>query len=215
MCFSSEASFTAAAVLGCIGVANFSQVRSKPQILLAALPLFFALQQFSEGLLWLSLSGGDPFYGEVGLYLFLFFALIFWPLWFPLSIFVLEEQPWRKKLIGVFMFTGFALSIVNFITGYLNPVSVKNVGFSLQYSGNVPSQNILYLAITLVPCFISSFPKLWQFGLLLALTAIIAQYFYVEVFLSLWCFASAICSLWLFKIFRDQPQPLSKSPKEN
>ncbi len=211
MCFSSEASFIGAAILAAIGVANITQVSSKSQIPLAALPLFFSLQQFSEGLLWVSLKGGDPLFGQIGMYLFLFFALIFWPLWFPFSIFMVEQQPWRKKVIGAFMFAGIGLSIVNFITGFQHLISVKIVGFSLQYVGNVPSQNFFYMAITLIPCFISSFPKLWQFGLLLASTAIIAEYFYLENFLSIWCFASAISSLWLFKIFRNQPQEIKET----
>lgn len=211
MCFSPEASFIGAAVLAIIGTANITQARFKSQIPLAALPLFFALQQFSEGLLWLSLKGGNPLFGVIGMYLFLFFALIFWPLWFPFSIFMVEQQPWRKKVIGAFMFAGIGLSIVNFIMGFQTPISVKVMGYSLQYIGNVPSQNAVYLAITLIPCFISSFPKLWQFGLLLASTAIVAQYFYLENFLSTWCFASAISSLWLFKIFRNQPETVKET----
>lgn len=111
------------------------------------------------------------------------------------------------------MFAGIGLSIVNFISGAQDPITVKITGFSLQYFGNVPSQNLFYMAITLIPAFISSFPKLWQFGLLLAVTAIIAEYFYVEVFLSLWCFASAISSIWLYKIFRNQPQEVKENFK--
>jgi len=41
MCFSSEVSFTAAAVLAVIGIATITQARSKLQLPLAALPLFF------------------------------------------------------------------------------------------------------------------------------------------------------------------------------
>lgn len=205
MCFSPEASFAGAAVLASIGFANIFQVRSRAQLPLAMLPIFFALQQLSEGLLWLSLTGENPLFGQVGLYIFLFFALIFWPFWFPLSLFVIEEKPWRKGVIALFLCGGIILSAVNLITGSQGPIFVDIVGLSLQYEGDVPSQNFLYLAITLVPCFISSFPKLWQFGALLLVTAAFAAYFYSEVFLSLWCFSAALSSLWLFKIFRSQP----------
>ena len=43
MCFSAEADFVSAAVIGAIGVATLSQVEKPREIPLAALPLAFAL----------------------------------------------------------------------------------------------------------------------------------------------------------------------------
>ena len=54
MCFSATASFGASAVLGVIGVAAVAKAKTKPQRLFASIPLVFAVQQLSEGFLWLS-----------------------------------------------------------------------------------------------------------------------------------------------------------------
>ncbi len=57
MCFSPEADFTAAAVVGVVGVATLRLVREPRDLLIAALPLLFALHQFVEGFVWLGLQG--------------------------------------------------------------------------------------------------------------------------------------------------------------
>ncbi|MFA6920729.1 MAG: hypothetical protein WC216_02715 [Gallionella sp.] len=57
MCFSPHASFAAAAVLTLIGVVTLGKPRVKGEWLLAALPLIFAAQQLTEGILWLILRG--------------------------------------------------------------------------------------------------------------------------------------------------------------
>jgi hypothetical protein len=56
MCFSATASFGAAVVLGTIGIVAMSKAGTKPQRLLAAIPLIFAVQQVTEGLIWLSVD---------------------------------------------------------------------------------------------------------------------------------------------------------------
>lgn len=51
MCFSASVSFSAGAVLSVIGVATLRQVKRPAEILFAATPILFALQQIAEGLL--------------------------------------------------------------------------------------------------------------------------------------------------------------------
>src|SRR5690242_9093334 len=55
MCFSVGASFTASGILAVIG--GFALVRApKYYRALAAIPLLFALQQFAEGVVWMTLT---------------------------------------------------------------------------------------------------------------------------------------------------------------
>ena len=49
MCFSATASFSAASITGVIGVATLRQVKHPRELLLAAMPLLFAVQQAIEG----------------------------------------------------------------------------------------------------------------------------------------------------------------------
>ena len=60
MCFSAPASFVAAAVTGAVGVAAMMRVHRREELPLAAMPLFFAVQQAIEGFLWLSLRRLRP-----------------------------------------------------------------------------------------------------------------------------------------------------------
>ena len=63
MCFSAAASFTAGAVLTGIGVATLRKVEHPTYYLFASIPLLFAVQQFSEGVLWLTLPSANPDFG--------------------------------------------------------------------------------------------------------------------------------------------------------
>ena len=54
MCFSASASFLAASLLLVTGIYALKKVKSKKQIPLALIPLFFAFQQAAEGVIWLS-----------------------------------------------------------------------------------------------------------------------------------------------------------------
>jgi hypothetical protein len=56
MCFSATASFGASVVLGTIGVATLTKVKERAQVPFAIIPIMFAVQQFTEGILWIGLS---------------------------------------------------------------------------------------------------------------------------------------------------------------
>lgn len=95
MCFSAPASFLASVVLCAAGVATCRLARNKRQLLLAAIPLLFGIQQAAEGFVWLSFSypALEPWRFFFA-YLFLFFAFILWPIWVPLAVYCygLQDQ---------------------------------------------------------------------------------------------------------------------------
>jgi heme A synthase len=79
MCFSATASFSAAAVLGTVGVVALNKVKSKDQLMFASIPLLFGIQQAIEGLVWVSLThSSDVFLRQFFTYGFLFFAQVLW-----------------------------------------------------------------------------------------------------------------------------------------
>src|ERR1041384_5110770 len=102
MCFSAKASFIAAGTLSIIGLLSISKAatNTKKLIPLASTPLLFALQQASEGLVWIALTTGLPshFY-KIGMYNFVFFAGTWWPLWIPIVLYVLENDSVKKNLL--------------------------------------------------------------------------------------------------------------------
>src|SRR3569833_3427844 len=106
MCFSPAASFTASAVLGATGANAVTQTRGIAQKVLACVPILFAMQQFSEGVLWLSLMRPQWAYLKQGsMYVFLVFAQVIWSLYVPLAMFLFEKHKKRRRAMAVLLAT--------------------------------------------------------------------------------------------------------------
>ena len=87
MCFSAGASFTSGVVLSVIGGGTLRKVRKPSQVLFACISVFFAFQQFTEGVLWKTIGNVD--YAGVqkaATYIFLVMAEVVWPVMIPCSI---------------------------------------------------------------------------------------------------------------------------------
>ena len=95
MCFSATASFTAGAVLVTAGVLSLRHVTSKNALPFASIPLLFGLQQMVEGIVWTTF--GSPEVHAIATYVFVMFSHVLWPTFVPLSIWLLEKDPLRKK----------------------------------------------------------------------------------------------------------------------
>ena len=114
MCFSATASFTAAAVAGSIGAVTLwraAELRDPALLPIAAFPALFAIQQTVEGLLWLELARPAP--GACVPFLthaFMAYAEVFWPVFAPLAAWLIEPVDWRRRLIGLCLLVGAALS---------------------------------------------------------------------------------------------------------
>ncbi len=197
MCFSSTASFTAAAVLAVIGSIAISQARPR-QYLLAVIPLLFSLQQISEGILWLDVKGDVPFfYTMFSRFIYLFFAYLFWPVWGPLSIFINEKELWRKKIILWCLGGGVIISLFNLISGYQVTPEATLVDGHFVYGEIGSLFKWIYLIAVLLPLFVCSMRLLWIFGLYIALLFFISNYYFSSAFTSIWCFFTAIGSVFI------------------
>lgn len=203
MCFSASASFTAACFLGGIGYFTLKESRPRER-LLASIPSLFAVQQFSEGILWLELGHQIPHPNLFFLAqsFFLIFAFLFWPIWIPLSLIRLETISWRFYAIAGTFICGVLLAGWNLSYAFHQEVSVQFVNHSIQYQGDIPSQRLLYPFIVIFPCLISSYPRIWIFGVLVGVSYLIANYYYMTTFVSVWCFFAAIASVALYIIIK-------------
>lgn len=208
MCFSTEASFTAALVLGAAGGVTIKNSSSTSYFFLAAIPMLFALQQLSEGFVWLhfteKLGSGNLFFNAEKA--FLMFAFLIWPIWIPLALAAVEPHPYRRFLLYLNLGCGMILSLMNFSYGFQQEITVRVVNHSLQYGGQIPPQTYVYPLIVLLPCFISSLKNVWVFGSLVTISYFAAEYFYSTTFVSVWCFFAALVSLSVIKIIKDNQQ---------
>ena len=93
MCFSAAASFTLSGVLGVTGAASLARSNAPDMRLFAAIPLLFGLQQFAEGIVWSTMGASTlvPLH-ESAIVSFLALALVIWPLWAPLSLWMIEPR---------------------------------------------------------------------------------------------------------------------------
>ncbi|HET9434051.1 MAG TPA: DUF6629 family protein [Chitinophagaceae bacterium] len=103
MCFSAGASFGAAAVLSIVGAVAIIKARTVPEGMFAAIPFIFSIQQVAEGMLWLSFNNDDIPGRSFFTYVFLVFAIIFWPIWIPLTTCFLEKDETRKKILTIIL----------------------------------------------------------------------------------------------------------------
>ena len=204
MCFSAGASFGASAVLAVTGILTLQKAENKSQYLFGAIPLFFAIQQFTEGVVWLSLS--NPDYASLHMmfvYLFLFFAQVVWPVWVPLSVLLLEQKQNRKMILVVLTVWGSIVSLVlAFSLVYYHPVAQIN-SCHIQYLLTFPLSTywfspIFYFIPTVIPLLISGVKRMWVFGITILLSYIITEIFYLEFSLSVWCFFAAILSVIIY-----------------
>jgi hypothetical protein len=212
MCFSAEASFTAAAVLGAMGL--FTMSRSTVYLLLlASVPFFFALQQFAEGIVWVAINNGwYPNESSLAAQnIYLMFAVIFWPIWIPFALYYAERVEWRRYLLAGFLAVGVLHAIYNIMIAQSSgePFRATVVGHSLQDSGQVISphaylaEKLIYLMLIIIPCFISSLRSMWLFGILVTIAYVGAEYIYRNNFASVWCFFAGLVSLFLYKVIMD------------
>jgi hypothetical protein len=215
MCFSATASFGAAAVLGTIGAVSVKKADKPSQIPFSLIPILFALQQVSEGLLWLSLSHESLFHWKgPATYFFLFFAQFFWIWWIPMSLYLMEENSLRKKLLFGTFFIGLCCAAMLGYRLYLYGVYAGIEQHHIRYEiGSTPFLNImssiLYVIAIIAPFFISSVNRIKVVGSLLVISLLFTRFFYTAYFISVWCFFAALlsCSIIyiLYNLHKKEP----------
>ncbi|MDQ8045997.1 MAG: DUF6629 family protein [Solirubrobacteraceae bacterium] len=98
MCFSYGADLTAAAVLTPVGIVTLRAAKTRAQLPIASIPLFFAAHQFVESFVWLGVGhhaskGVESF----AIYLYLVMAQMLLPVIVPLAISAVEPVQRRRQ----------------------------------------------------------------------------------------------------------------------
>ncbi len=226
MCFSVEASITAAAALVPVGgFTVFSAWRKDRAFLpLAGVPLMFGVQQACEGGVWAGLTH-HPEWVQPWAVAFLVFAIALWPGWVPLAVAALETGT-RRWVFGV-------LSALGFVAGFglLTPAALRYGewltvavgGHSVVYDfSGVPGADtpvaftwqVFYLAAVFVPLLICTRRGVKWLGVLVVAAAVAAYLVYRHAFASVWCFFGAVVSAYIaVLLFRLPTPPATPSPQ--
>lgn len=206
MCFSAVSSIGAGVALSGVGLLTLKKAHRTNQIVFASIPLFFAIQQFTEGALWIALQ--NPNYAslqQVCTYNFLFFAQILWPIWVPLGVLFMEPKKDRRIVLQIMVALGFVVSVY---LGYclLNyPVKAVALSGHISYEQSYPalfgrSIGYLYVLATVVPLLVSRIANMWVMGVAVAVSLLITAILYTDYIISVWCFFSAIISIIVLRI---------------
>lgn len=200
MCFSSAASFGASGVLLVIGVAGIIKAEHNRQLFFAVIPLIFAVQQFTEGFLWLSLEGRLPGYEKILTYTYLFFAQVLWPVWIPLAFLWFENDNVRriflKFLAGAGMLVGLYLAYGLLSFNVSSEIVNNHIKYTLDFPKNLQGYgNLLYGLATVAPAFVSGVKGMKVFGLLVILAYFVSYFYFKSALISVWCYFAAVISI--------------------
>jgi hypothetical protein len=216
MCFSATASFTVGISLMVAGAYSFITAHNhhKKYMLLSLVPLFFGLQQCLEGLVWLSLSADrlalTQFVGQ----LYLFFAFFLWPSYLPLSIYPIETNLGRKKILRYFIIAGGSLGLALYlpILLHMTPLPISSTHHSISYGVYQASPDLrtyatlCYAFISIFPLFLSTQRKIQLLGVLALLSFLAAYWWLIYAFTSVWCFFVAVLSVYIVHVVRSSPR---------
>lgn len=215
MCFSPEASFAASAFLFVVSVLSYKKiVSSGPQnrklFALLLVPLGFAIQQFFEGVLWLSLLNNySAVVTSASTYGFIFFAFIFWPAYIPSALYCLERDRssgWRIYALQFLMLIGFLVAAFLLYEVFAYGITARNMNCHIMYTLNSVGSltvaesisMISYLLATIMPMLISSVVGMPIMGLFVSLAYEITARFYSQHLISVWCFFAAVVSISVY-----------------
>lgn len=198
MCFSAEISFSAGVALVGVGAYALKKVDSKKKIAFASVPVFFGLQQISEGFLWVSLNNGDqPLMMDISMYIYIFFAQVFWPTWIPLAIWNMEPDLKRKKILFYPFIIGILASLQLIYSLIFYDVEASASQNHIHYDIEIQRlgiHQVLYVISTAIPFYVSSLKYMKLVGTILVGSLIVAMIFYFYHVISIWCFFAAILS---------------------
>jgi len=205
MCYSANVSFGSAVLLIATGAATSFGNKSKPQRMIAAVPLLFGLQQAAEGIVWQTIGQEAPSaLHQFGVLFFLTFANVIWPSRVPWSFYKIEKNEKRKKILKALGVVGGVVSVLSAVVLFNVEVEAYPAGHSLGYAYHNlkrywPSgiEILLYLIPTLLPFFISSEQLLRRAGYLVFGSLLLAQIINQETTTSVWCFFAALISLYV------------------
>jgi len=201
MCFSATASFSTGVVLIPAGVYCLREAARKDwrYLALGAAPVFFTIQQFCEGVVWLEFASGtaSPPSGAELAYLFL--ALAFWPFWLPFSVtwFDRRHRRWNGLLAAMGIAIGLSLywPVVAQADRFLHvAVSHHSIRYDLEV---IPALRVVpelvsravYVAVIALPLLLCAQRRLRFFGLALLVSSVISQ-------LAFWYAYFSVCYLF-------------------
>lgn len=209
MCFSAEASFAAAAVLLPTGAASVHRAyrTDRRYMALGALPFLFGIQQLLEGLVWTAGRHERPDLVQSFSLAYMFFAWLAWPVWVPLSVYLVEPDSKKKIIYLVFCIFGSMLGAIQYFPYFAHYgwLVVRFLDYAINYGGLELSDflwgreitYLTYVSLVAAPLLLASDRGIAVFGLLILVVLLTTFLFFRYAYISVFCFGSALMSLYI------------------
>ena len=216
MCFSAAASFSAGALLLGIGALTLKSARHRREWPFAAVPLLFAIQQLSEGVIWLTFSADAPLLNTLMTHVYSFFSHVLWPVYLPMAVLMIEPAGGRRRTLAALAVAGAAVGAYLLYILVAFPVISRPTGQHVEYDSPhffAAEVMTLYLVSTTVSPLLSTLRSVKVFGALALLSFGAAYYFYATWFISVWCFFAALLSIVIYLRFALRPHEPAGPPQ--
>lgn len=206
MCFSATASFIAGGALTATGLVTVSKAKKRKELPLASIPLLFGIQQLTDGVVWISF-GTVPLH-SIAVYTYAIFAFVWWPVFVPLALISIEPDQVRKGILKALAIVGLCVGLFFSYFIIFGTVTAEIVNHCVAYDTPHPYKFAALAFFLIASCgafFVSSSKILNIFGGVLLIAFVIAGWFYLETFSSVWCFFAAILSAIIYWYFKNKP----------
>jgi hypothetical protein len=205
-------------VIGSIGVLTLRSAAAKHDHRLlpfTSLPLLFAAQQLVEGFLWLDLNRSEPgALRTVLVHAFQGYAEIFWPVFAPLAVFLIEPERRRRFLILSCLAVGVALSTYLLTKMIAHPYDAFTGSGHIVYKNDFQYPSGIeapYLVATTFSLLLSSHKEVKLLAIVILVGFAVAYMSFHQAYISVWCFfaaaASALVYLYISRALKSDPVP--------
>ena len=214
MCFSAEASFIGAGVVGVAGVGALALVRKPREIPFAALPLLFAFHQAMEGITWRNLDGrGAAILTGWGVHAWVFYAWAFLPAYVPWAVWLIEPDAKRRRLMTIPLAVGVGLALFMLTQAFQSGISVSVVAENLDYKLPFDESWILAFPYVLATCITPAMStqrwvRVFGIGNFVAMSA--AGIIQWKDYSSIWCTFAAFLSIIIFVHYLSLRRPFAR-----
>lgn len=207
LCFSAEADFAAAVLVGAVGVATLRLVRHRRELALGLLPLLLGLHQGVEGVLWLGFDGTvSAAAAAAARDVWVVVAYVVLPLLVPAAIVLAEPLRSHRPRLVPFVAVGAGVAAVALAHVLRGPVEAtagtRWIAYETGAEGDLFS--VAYVTATCGPALLCSRRHLRWFGAANVLGAGIAATFYQVEYASVWCVYAAFASLLILEHLRRE-----------
>ncbi|MFZ0805041.1 MAG: DUF6629 family protein [Candidatus Sulfotelmatobacter sp.] len=205
MCFSATANFVGSGALGAVGVVTLTRVKHRRELLFAALPLLFAIHQFTEGFVWLGLDGtfSSAVAHDMGA-AFMLYAQGLLPFLLPLSVLLFEPNVKSRRKMLPFVVLGGATTLYILWALAAFPLQLYVKANSIVYINQATNNlavAILYVIVTCGALFFSKIRMMVIFGAANLALVLIVMVIKRYAFTSVWCAYAAVASVIILAYF--------------